>query len=72
MLLSSPAGYTSAVLEITTISVVVIGLINGTSYTFYTNSSDASYVWIETYANLGYTAANYIVSNGGIHTATEK
>lgn len=64
--LSSPAGYTSAILEITTISMVAIGLINRTSYTFYTNSSDVSYVWVEIYANSGYTAANSIVSNGGI------
>ncbi len=52
--------------------MVAIGLINGTSYTFYTNSSDVSYVWIEIYANSGYTAANSIVSNGGIYTSTEK
>jgi hypothetical protein len=42
------------------------------SYTFYTNSSDASYVWIGAAANSGYTTANSLVNNNGIHTLTER
>ncbi len=37
------------------------------NYTFYTNSDDASHVWIGDNAVNGYTTANAIVNNGGVH-----
>ncbi len=37
------------------------------SYTFYTESDDASYVWIGSNALSGYTTANALVNNGGLH-----
>ena len=53
-----------------TYSVQWIGLFSppttGT-YTFYTNSDDASYFWIGTFARSGYTVSNAIVSNPGLH-----
>jgi hypothetical protein len=42
------------------------------TYTFYTNSNAASYVWFGSVALSGYTTANALVNNGGLHTATEK
>ncbi len=42
------------------------------SYTFYTESNDASYVWIGSTAQSGYTTANALVNNGGIHTLQER
>jgi hypothetical protein len=36
-------------------------------YTFYTSSDDASYLWLGTNAVSGYTTANAIVQNGGLH-----
>jgi len=42
------------------------------SYTFYTESNDASYVWIGATAQSGYTTANALVNNGGIHTVQER
>jgi hypothetical protein len=36
-------------------------------YTFYTNSDDASYLWLGTNAVSGYTTSNAIVNNGGLH-----
>jgi hypothetical protein len=42
------------------------------SYTFYTASKDASYVWIGSNAVSGYTTANSNVNNGGIHNATDR
>jgi len=39
------------------------------NYTFYTSSDDASYVWIGDNAVDGYTTANAIVNNGGLHGA---
>jgi hypothetical protein len=37
------------------------------NYTFYTTSDDASYLWLGTNAVSGYTTANAIVNNGGLH-----
>jgi len=37
------------------------------SHTFYTNSDDASYLWIGTYAMSGYTSSNALVNNGNLH-----
>lgn len=41
------------------------------TYTFYTVSDDASYVWLGSTALSGYTTANCLVNNGGMHGATE-
>jgi hypothetical protein len=41
------------------------------TYTFYTNSDDASYVWVGTNAISGFTTANATVNNGGAHGPTE-
>jgi hypothetical protein len=46
--------------------------LNAGSYTFYTESNDASYVWIGSTALSGYTTANALVNNGGIHTIQER
>lgn len=40
-------------------------------YTFYTTSDDASYLWIGDVAKIGYTTANAIVNNGGLHGVGE-
>lgn len=37
------------------------------SYTFYTISDDASYLWIGSVALSGYTTGNGLVRNGGVH-----
>jgi len=37
------------------------------TYTFYTNSDDASYLWIGDTAVSGFTTANALVNNGGLH-----
>ena len=37
------------------------------TYTFYTNSDDASYLWIGDIAKNGFTTANETVNNGGLH-----
>ena len=42
------------------------------TYTFYTSSDDASYVWIGDNAITGFTAANATVNNGGLHGVVEK
>jgi hypothetical protein len=42
------------------------------TYTFYTNTDDASYMWIGPDAITGYTHTNAIVQNGGLHGATEQ
>ena len=42
------------------------------SYTFYTNSDDASYLWIGSTAVSGYTTSNCLVSNGSIHPVQER
>jgi len=41
------------------------------TYTFYTLSDDGSYVWVGPEALTGYTTANAVVKNGGIHGASE-
>jgi hypothetical protein len=41
------------------------------NYTFYTNSDDASYLWIGSNATAGFTTANATVNNGGVHPLTE-
>ena len=41
------------------------------TYTFYTNSDDASYLWIGDIAKNGYTTANATVNNGGLHGVQE-
>lgn len=41
-------------------------------YTFYTESNDASYVWIGSTAQSNYTTANALVNNGGIHEIQER
>lgn len=42
------------------------------SYTFFTNSDDASYLWIGNNALQGYTRTNALVNNGGIHPPQER
>jgi hypothetical protein len=42
------------------------------TYTFYTSSDDASYMWIGSNAQSGFTTANATVNNGGAHGALEK
>jgi hypothetical protein len=42
------------------------------TYTFYTVSDDASYIWVGSNALYGYTTANCIVNNGGGHGRTER
>ena len=37
------------------------------NYTFYTNSDDASYLWIGNNAISSFTVANATVNNGGLH-----
>jgi hypothetical protein len=37
------------------------------TYTFQTNSDDASYVWLGNNAKTGYTTSNAVVNNGGAH-----
>jgi len=41
------------------------------TYTFYTNTDDASYLWIGDKALNGYTTSNSLVSNPGIHGMQE-
>ena len=41
------------------------------TYTFYTSTDDASYMWIGPDAITGYTHTNAIVQNGGLHGVTE-
>ena len=41
------------------------------TYTFYTNSDDASYVWVGSNAQTGFTTANATVNNGGAHGPLE-
>lgn len=42
------------------------------TYTFYTNSDDASYLWIGDIAVSGFTTANALVNNGGLHGLVEQ
>jgi len=41
------------------------------NYTFYTNSDDASYLWIGNNAIAGFTRGNANVNNGGLHGPDE-
>lgn len=41
------------------------------TYTFYTSSDDASYVWVGDNAITGFTTLNAIVKNGGLHGVQE-
>jgi hypothetical protein len=42
------------------------------TWTFYTNSDDASYLWIGPNASSGFTAANATVNNSGLHAMVER
>ena len=42
------------------------------TYTFFTSSDDASYVWVGANAQTGFTTANSTVNNGGLHGNQEK
>jgi hypothetical protein len=42
------------------------------TYTFFTSSDDASYVWIGSNAQTGFTTGNSTVNNGGLHGTLEK
>lgn len=42
------------------------------TYTFYTTSDDASMVWVGDVAKSGWTLANAIVDNSGLHGSLEK
>ncbi len=42
------------------------------TYTFFTSSDDASYVWIGDNAVTGFTTANATVNNGGLHSTRER
>jgi hypothetical protein len=42
------------------------------TYTFFTSSDDASYVWIGANAVSGFTTSNPIVNNGGAHAVQER
>jgi hypothetical protein len=41
------------------------------TYTFYSNSDDASYVWVGGTASSGFTTGNALINNGGVHPPTE-
>jgi hypothetical protein len=42
------------------------------TYTFFTNSDDASYLWIGDNALQGYARSNALVNNGGLHPVQER
>lgn len=42
------------------------------TYTFYTTSDDASWLWIGNNAITGFTTSNAVVSNGGLHGGVEQ
>ena len=42
------------------------------TYTFFTSSDDASYVWVGSNAISGFTTGNAIVNNGGLHGNQER
>jgi hypothetical protein len=72
---SGTGGYVPADGSWSTYSVQWLGyfLSNYTgTWTFYTNSDDASYLWIGPTATSGFTTTNAIVINGGTHPMTEK
>jgi hypothetical protein len=56
-------------------SVQLLGYFKPTTtetYTFFTNSDDASYMWIGANALSGFTTVNATVSNGGTHGNQER
>lgn len=42
------------------------------TYTFFTSSDDASYVWVGSNAVSGFTTGNATVNNGGLHGTQER
>lgn len=42
------------------------------TYTFYLSSDDASYLWLGDTAKSGWSAANALVDNGGLHGVVEE
>ena len=42
------------------------------TYTFFTSSDDASYVWVGSNAISGFTTGNAVVNNGGAHAVQER
>ena len=42
------------------------------TYTFFTSSDDASYVWVGSNAVTGFTTANAVVNNSGLHGTQER
>jgi len=42
------------------------------TYTFFTSSDDASYVWVGSNAISGFTTSNAVVNNGGLHGNQER
>jgi len=42
------------------------------TYTFFTSSDDASYVWVGSNSISGFTTTNSIVNNGGLHGTQER
>lgn len=59
----------------TTTSVEWTGSFYATSsgtYTFYTNSDDASFMWVGSSAESGYTISNCLVNNSGLHGMQER
>jgi hypothetical protein len=42
------------------------------TYTFFTTSDDASYLWIGATALSGFATSNATVNNGGLHGPTER
>jgi hypothetical protein len=68
-------GYVPADQSFSTYSVQWTGyfLSNYTgTWTFYTSSDDASYLWIGPNATTGFTAANSTVNNAGLHGMVER
>jgi hypothetical protein len=69
-ILTSTNGYIPLEYTQSTYSVQWIGLFQASTtgtYTFYTNSDDASYLWIGPAAKTGYTASNALVQNPLTH-----
>jgi hypothetical protein len=56
-------------------SIMLLGYLRAPTtetYTFFTNTDDASYMWIGPDAISGYTHTNAVVQNGGLHGTTEQ
>lgn len=56
-------------------SIMYIGYLKAPAtdtFTFYTNSDDASYLWIGPTAVTGYTTTNALVKNPGLHSVRER